>query len=284
MANADYILRAGGYGFCPMGFLASGILELDTAAVMSGYTSPIPNGIRIGMAAMIGNEIVAVTARTGNDLTIGRGCCDTVPAIHVSGAPIWFFDDSIGRDEVEYAGTETIGVKVLPKTTTSASVPITSSPANELTFNLRFTRPYPPGLVQINGDPWFTVNQSNSGAGLILSWAHRDRITQQDQLIDHTVASIGPEVGVTYTIKVYKADNTLVRTTTGLTADNWPYPWATALADFGASTGLQAGYMTLVAVRDGLDSFQGYTINFELDADQWGLGFRLGLRLGGSPP
>lgn len=284
MANSDYVVRTGGYGFCPVGYLTASIARLTTAVTMTGYTSPVPTGIRIGMAAMIDDEIVKVVSQSGNNLVLARGCCDTVPALHSSGAAIWFFDDSVGTDFVEYAGTETIGVKVLPRISSGAQVPVANSPPVGLTFNLRFARPYPPGLVEVDGTPWYTVrNLSQANPTLDISWAHRDRITQQDQLIDHLEASIGPEVGTTYELRIYKADNTLVRTVTGEVGTSWAYVYATALTDFTAVAGDHNGYIMLRSMRDGLASFQQYRIDFILRTP-YGIGYRLGTSLGGIEP
>lgn len=213
-------------------------------------------------------EIVVVTAQSGNDLTLGRGCCDTVPAAHSAGDAIWFFDDSLGSDKFEYAGTETIGVKVVPRVT-AGSLPIEHAPAAELEFNLRFARPYPPGMVKVNGSPWFTTPLvlDSVTPTLGLTWAHRDRVTQQDQLIDHLEASIGPETGTTYEIRVYRSTGALVRTVTGLTGTSWDYTLAEAAADFSAAGDEYPGYITLNSARDGLLSFQEYRIDFTLDSD-----------------
>lgn len=227
----------------------------------------VPTGPFQSSSTAFSQEIVQVTARTGNNLTLARGCCDTVPAAHSTGDAIWFFDDSIGSDKLEYAGTETIGVKVLPRTTTTV-LPIEHAPPIEVEFNLRFARPYPPGLVEVNGDPWFTtpITLSSAAPTLAITWAHRDRITQQDQLVDHLEASIGPEAGTTYEIRVYRADSTLLRTVTGLTGTSWNYPVAEAVADFSAAGSAYPGYITLRSMRDGLASFQDYRIDFTLDS------------------
>lgn len=227
----------------------------------------IPTGPFQATSTEFNQEIVVVTARTGNDLTLGRGCCDTVPAAHSTGDAIWFFDDSIGSDKREYAGTETIGVKVLPRVTAGA-LPIEHAPPAEVEFNLRFARPYPPGLVEVNGDPWFTtpITLSLSNQTLTITWAHRDRITQQDQLIDHLEASIGPEVGTTYELRVYRADGTLLRTVVGETDTSWSYTLADAIVDFSAAGAEYPGYITLNSRRDGLASYQQYKIDFTLQS------------------
>lgn len=281
MSNSDYSTRSGGFAFCPVGFLNGNLTPLGTLITMTGYSGGSA-GIRVGMAAMIGSEIVIVTGRTGDNVSIGRGCCDTIPAAHLAGDPIWFFDDSLGWDGIEYVGTETVGVKVIPRTT-SGYMPLAYAPAEQITFNLRFARPYPPGLLQANGDPWFSGPMITSAQDLVLTWAQRNRITQQDALIDHIQPTITPEAGTTYKIQIFRADNTLISSLTGLTGTTWTYPWATAVSDFSA-TGLIDGYLTMCSVRDGLESFQRYRLDFQIDSNPYGLGYRLGEFLGGYPP
>lgn len=252
---------------------------------MTGYTSPIENGIRIGMAAMIDNEIVEVVARSGDNLTLGRGCCDTVPATHAAGAVIWFFDDSIAYDPVEYIGTEVVGVKVLPRTTSGSPVPVEYSPGQTVAFGLRFTRPYPPGLVTVNGNPWTSPAEVTELGNMAVAWKHRDRVSQQDQLVDHMQDNIGPEPGTTYEIKVYSSTDVLLRTET-IAGNSWTYDHDDAKIDFNAEYGNQEGYFTLAAKRDGLLSFQHYTVQFTviLPPQPYGLGYRLGESLGGIAP
>jgi hypothetical protein len=272
MANSDYTIRSQPHGFCPVATLAASLTPLATGVAIANYVSPIPDGIRLGMAALIDNEIVVVTGIAGSNLTIGRGCCDTVPAAHSSGARIWFFDDSISNDGVEYGATETISVKLLPRTTSQGHIPVAYAPPNGKTFNRRFIRPYPPGLVTVNGAP-FPGNHvlNDSTPTLAIAWAHRNRVTQQDVLVDHAQASITPEVGTTYTARVYNASDVLVRTQAGLAGGPWNYTLAQAKSDLSIASGSPPtpGYITLVAVRDGYESFQGYRIDFTAVEFSW---------------
>ncbi len=84
-------------------------------------------------------------------------------------------------------------------------------------------------------------------------------------------------------MRVYKADNTLLRTVTGETGAAWGYDLADALTDFAATSGDYPGYIMLRSMRDGLASFQQYRIDFILRTP-YGLGYRLGASLGGIEP
>jgi hypothetical protein len=75
-----------------------------------------------------------------------------------------------------------------------------------LTLDRRAIRPLPPGRVQGNGSYAPDVDALITG-DLVLSWAHRDRLTQTSPVIvDHTGASIGPEPGVSYSVEVRWVD------------------------------------------------------------------------------
>lgn len=289
MANSEYTVRSASFGFCPTGALTADIDALTTSVVMTDFKASFADPIRVGMAALIDDEIVSVDAFTGNNLTLGRGCCDTVAAPHSADTLIWFFDDSLGRDAVEYAGSEVISVKALPKTFSSGALPVEHSPPKQVSFNFRFARPYPPGYVRVNGAPFDANLMMETGqVKLILTWVNRNRITQQDQLIPYGHGNITPEPGTTYIARVYRDDNVLVRTSLPILGTTWSYDWGSAAWDSGYTTGDRTGYIKLWAVRDGLESFQAYRIDFQYDAlnapDPYGLGFRLGESAGGVTP
>ena len=199
----------------------------------------------VGSAALWGPEIVRVDTLdvvTGA-LTLGRGCADTVPVPHAAGERIWFYGDSAASDETEYTDGETIDVKLLTNTA-SRQLDLALATAIPVTFDARLMRPYPPGKLRING----TSYPDYIEGAYSLSWAHRDRLAQADQLIDTEMASIGPETGTTYTLRLYGETGTLLRTETGLTGTS--YAWTAEQADSGLTVpGSEGGadYDTVVA-------------------------------------
>jgi len=224
MATSDYTVTATSIPFCPNAALSSAIAPLTTVIPITGYRSAGIEEVVAGEAAMINDEIVRIESFSPVSITVARGCADTIPQAHAAGSTIWFFDDSFGNDAREYAGSETIAVKLLPKTA-SAQVPIANSTPANVTFNFRFARPYAPGKVEVDGEPFTAVSiVGPANPALNLTWAHRDRVSQFDQLIDHSMSSVGPEAGTTYVVKVYKADNTLVRTVSAITGTSWGLP------------------------------------------------------------
>lgn len=267
MSNSQYVVRNQSFGFCPHAVLAAPLSPLAASASITGYSSSTQNGIKVGGAALIGDELVVVTAFNGSSLTIGRGCCDTVPAAHEAGVSVWFLDESISTDGTEYAATAVVSVKLLPRTLTGGYVPTAAAIPKQVNFNFRFARPYPPGRVLVNGLPFTTeCVLDDANPNLHLSWAHRNRVTQQDQLVAHSEGDITPEVGTTYRIDVLDADGeTVLRSITGIESGPWTYAWNSAAADVGYSPGVRTGFIRLSSERGGFQSRSNYTIPFEFE-------------------
>ena len=300
MANIDYAGRGSGYFSQVLNVRAeSGPIDYFTEKLLldQPFMTPIPPEYEefvqghalefkelmasqrgeeppeVGAAAFLGDEIVKVTEVGPDYLMVARGCADTVPAHHGGSSQLWFFESVIGSDYVEYAGGETVAVKVLPKTA-ETGLPIEKSPPTDLTFDWRFTRPYPPGQMQQNGEPWFMPHvMSADEPALTLSWVHRNRVTQADQLVDHHEASVDPEPGTTYWVEVY-AENDPVprRTEVGLTGTTWTYQWSQAIVDLDIVTTPDLedpidAPATIVfgSMRDGHRSWQTYSVPFSVN-------------------
>jgi hypothetical protein len=267
MPNIDYNIRTTTSPLCPTATLSRAVLPLDEVFLISVVSSPSGAPVRIGSAALIDDEIVAVTAISGSTYTMARGCCDTVPAPHAVGATIWFFDDAIASDGVEYGSTETISVKPLPKTATNLRVPIEQSPPATITFASRFARPYPPGNVQVQSQPWFVgATLSNLQTSITLSWNHRDRVTQQDLLVPHQASDIGPEPGTTYEVSIHLDNGTQVAEFVGITGKTFSYTHTAAITDFNAATQPRTGTMRLRSRRGGFASWQQYVVPLTIRA------------------
>lgn len=252
---------------CPIGYLAAAIGPTDTAIEIVGFQSVegADVDLTIGMAVMINDEIMRLNSLTLPTLSVSRGCADTLPAkLHPANSVVWFFDTDAGTDGREYTAASTIGVKLLPYTGGGGDVPIEHAPPHALTFNWRFTRPYPPADIRCNGVPWDGQPQGFDEASntLNLSWVHRNRILQADQLIGHTEASVTPEAGTTYGITVHKQSGEVVRSVTVNSGTTWNYTLSQALSDaMGAS-----GYIELGSQRDGFTSLQKRVIELVIGA------------------
>ena len=218
--------EVGSGDFSPSGLLAFDITRTSTSIVLTGARDL--GLVKVGSEVRINGEHCRVDAinPTAGTATIARGCVDSVPMAHTAGDRVWFSDTYVGSDSTEYLDGETIDVKLLTRTREGTLDPSLATTAS-VTFNQRQFRPYPPGKLRINGEAY---PESISGP-LVVSWAHRDRLLQADQLVDTEGGSIGPESGVTYTLRLYDQTGTLRRTVTGLTGTS--YTWESEGADSG---------------------------------------------------
>ena len=243
--------------FCPTAKLTQSIGYLTTSVLVDSWVDR--DIIKLGSYAIIDNEIVVVDAVSAGSITIRRGCLDTVPVTHAVNSRIYFADDYVGTDGFEYASGDTARFKLLP-VTGKGTYALAS--ATELTSTLvaRQAKPYAPGNFKINGSAY----PSTASGLLTISWSHRDRLMQTVKpIIDTTSGNIGPEAGVTYTLKLYGDGGTLRKTVTDLTTET--YTWSTESADSGLAAGVYNSTVRVVlqAVRNGITSFQShdFTVN-----------------------
>lgn len=251
--------------FIPLCELSQPVDYLDTEMPVEGTI--YAEDMVPGQALMIGDEIVVIQAiefpgldedETPSDgdaaiLTVQRGAADTIPHQHSAGDVIWFYQDDIGTDEHEYIEGETVQAKILPWTLLGGTFPEGSAPTDVLTFNARYTRPYPPGRVLLDGEPWYVSTDVEVEAPMVLEWAHRDRPGQADRLVGHEEGDIGPEPGTRYHITVRNESGDVIKELADITGTRWEYTVEEALDDFGVEMTNEeirrTAYMNLETIR-----------------------------------
>lgn len=242
--------------WCPTATVTEAAGYLDTAFTLSAASGL--DDVAIGSAALWDDEIVRVDAidATAGTVTLARGCADTVPAAHAAGSRLWFWQGAAALSATEYTDGESLTVKLLTNTG-SEQLPLASATALPFTFAGRQSRPYPPAHVQVNGEDY-----PDEAAGSVeLTWSHRDRVTQADQLIDTTAGNIGPETGTTYTVEYYtEAGTTPLDSETGITG-------TTSTAWAPPSDGKYR--LELYSVRAGLESWQRWQHVVMIGAELW---------------
>lgn len=234
--------------FAPGGLLAAPI-PVGAVPVAITLTSPKDlDLVAVGSEALIDDELFRVDAidAIAGTAMLARGCVDTVPAEHALGARVWFTDHFTAADRTEYTTGETVEAKLLTSAGNGKLDPALAATASIL-LNKRQIRPYPPGNLKINGVAYPTIVPS----GLVLTWSHRDRGLQADQLIDTAAGNIGPETGVTYTVRTY-LNGVLNSTTTGITGTTHT----------PTSPGSGTVRIEVDAVRAGYTSWQPLTATF----------------------
>lgn len=247
----------GAGAFNPTGVLAAGIDHVQTTLSLSGaYDLSRVVLSADGGYAFIGNECMSVVScnpSTGA-VVVGRGILDTVPAPHASGARVFFRTAGTVYDKIERVSGETVYYKPLPTTGLGTLHPIDAD-AEVVVFANRASRPYPPGKFQVNNSYY---PASIPGPNVTATWAHRDRVAQTVSFVDHTVANIGPEPGVSYRMRVFSGAT--LKRTYDIAGDvtTWTYPSNDDLADGSLLT------MTLAlsSVRDGVESMFAATHSF----------------------
>lgn len=265
MANEDYKKQGNG------AFASSVALDVplglfDTSITYTRARLSRGDAIQPGMAAMVGDEIMRIDAVADNTLTVRRGCADTVPAVQPAESVVWIFDAStVGTDKVERSAGEVAAVKVSPFTIGGGGMlPQKVAPQN-VSFDWRAFRPYPPAHVMVN-DQRFDVTASvdDDTDAMHVTWFHRDRVLQADQLVGHDDASIGPEAGVTYTFRVAdpRTDD-VMRIERGILGGEFYYRRAQILHDLGDPNEVLTLTCSLNSEREGFDSFQEYTMTVD---------------------
>ena len=235
--------------WCPTALLVSALPASAGPNVVTVTAALDLDQVAIGQAALLDDEIVRVDAinLTTSEVTLARGCADTVPAPHAAGARIWFYDGFEGADEAEYTSGVTIQAKLLTNTS-EGQLAEGLAASDSLALVGRQGRPYPPGRLRING----TAYPASTTGTITVEWQHRDRQLQADQLIDTTASNIGPEAGTTYTVRWYSPPDVLLLTQNSLSGTS------------SAFTPPQSGdvRVTVAALRDGLSSLQSISHTF----------------------
>lgn len=234
--------------FTPTATLASPIGKTDTVLTLSALSRWAQ--VQTGTVAFIGPhpdaEAVRIDAIAGASVTVARGVLDTVPKAWASGTRLWAYDDYAAGDPTEYAAGELVQAKALTVTSTG-ELAETLATTDSVTFNSRVARPYPPARLRVNGAAWPAI----SFARLALTWNHRDRLLQSDTIVGTDDASVGPEAGTTYRVRIYQEPSTLLHDQAGIATNS--YTWDAVLA-------VTANVRVEVAtVRDGLESWQRNT-------------------------
>lgn len=267
MANSDYSVVGTGQ-FCSVAKLMTSLSPATTMIGISDLRTSVPGDAVVGSLILIGDEIMQIVSMASSAWTVKRGCLDTIPLNHAANQTIYVIDRQVGSNFVEYLGTQTISVKLLAKAV-GGVVPMEYAPPREVVFNQRFARPYPPGFMQANSQPWYIEASVDGDADLTLSWVGRNKVLQADQVLGQQDGGVAVDPALSYTVRVYTEGDSLVRTVSNITTSPWVYTFEQMVADFNLwtlqSTGIYRGYLTLHSTQDGLDSMHGYRVQFALD-------------------
>lgn len=266
--------NGGGGGYNPVGQLVSTIDYMTSTITISNTT--MSDEIEAPCAVYIGDnftgEILMVKDVSGIGgstltLTVERGIYDTIPSRHDKGTDVWFYEDDIGADWVERIGGEFIEGKCCPYTLSAPPLDPNLVDNQEIEFDWRYSRPYAPGRVYMNGAMrWYNRAEiSKVQPVLEITWTHRDRVAQEDRMISHDHDSIGPEAGSRYVVKIFDQDKNVIREEKGIDGTSWSYLWAQAIKDLNIDVQNSGDEypikIYLWTTRDDLGSWQYYEMN-----------------------
>lgn len=199
-------------------------------------------------AVMIDDEIIRIDSvdfKAGT-MTVGRGCADTIPQAHKANTIVWCYLLAAGTDETRYTVNEALKAKLLTRTQIET---LSEDAASVLTLTTqqRQARPYPPANVKVDGA---FVDKIANGSAFTLTWVHRDRDIQADQLIAHTEDSTTLGQGVSYKIDLIDGNNIVRSITTDSTTFVYP--------DNGAIASEKFNKVELYSHKNGLSSLYRY--------------------------
>ena len=239
--------------FCPNATTTATYGKNDTVIAFDLVSAEDVTAVGTDTYAYWEDEIIAIKNinNTLGQLTIARGVLDTVPKEHSVGTIIWFAEEFVTPTTTEHVDGELINFKLLTRTPQGV-LDLSVATERSFTFGQRMFRPYPPGNFLINSAPYPEYIDGNDPIDIF--WAHRDRLLQTAYLVEQNESDIGPEPGVTYTLRLYDENDTIIINLTGLTTT--AYNWTTEVADSGLGRLNGSVRAVLTSVRGGLESYQ----------------------------
>lgn len=212
-----------------------------------------------GDMILVGLEVCRVKTRSSSTFYVDRGCADTIPMRHPAGTPVWLVEaGKYAPAPAEYTQGADLGGKII-MTAPDASMTIEQSPPNRVPLQYRHTRPYPPGLFLIDGQPWYEpLKLDDVKTDITLTWVGRNRISQGSNLVAHDAGHVDPEVGTTYSIEILNEQKEVVYGIDGIEANTYTIT-RDELARWLQTDGTMVrGYLSLSSVRDNYPSWMHY--------------------------
>jgi hypothetical protein len=230
---------------------------------VGGLTPDVGGFAIIGSGDETENEIALVTAA---GYSLSRGILDTVPKAWAAGTPVWFFDaDTLLEDPTTRSAAEVVDYKLRTRTS-EGLLSLAAAPLLAATLTERPWLPSRPAKVMIGGVMFndLATPVDMIGESVIpVTWANRNRLSEDTTVLSWTDATVTPETGQTTTLTVYKTDlATVLGSHTGLTGTSFDIP----VASFGTEA---VGHVVATASRTDADgtfeSLQGIGIYVQVD-------------------
>lgn len=250
--------------------------EVETAITSSGLSGltqgegPVEGGMAlIGSGDDSDNELVLITEVVSGIYTLQRGILDTIPRAWPAGTAIWFFSSNTKlHDPRIRSASETALYKVLPRTSTGL-LPEGDAPLLSLTVGERPHLPSRPANVKVNGTAFSGVNLVGSSPPIEefdVTWANRNRVTEDSQPLAWDDAGVTPEAGQTTKIEILDSlTRAILVTFSGLTGESYTVPISAFSG--GSPDAVTAIVRVTAEIGDSptFESLQGFEIPIQVD-------------------
>lgn len=260
--SGDGYVAAGTGNFQTYTTLEAGITREETTITVAPiYGIDEDSILLIGGTEFVRINSIDISGVSTWEIEIGRGCIDTAPIPHASGASVFRAYDT-STNGLSYLDGEVIEAVAMTQTT-SSTLPATEATPITIEFASRAIRPYPPGRFKVEGSypDWYFGSSLFVGSAAILTWVGRNRLLQTDETFieDHDAAAITPEAGTTYRVTIESFDEDMI--SLGLSLDvnvGAAVTYTTSFTDFAA--GAIFARASVYSVRDGYQSWTAPSI------------------------
>jgi len=229
---------------------ARGVSSVIMLPGPSWYHENMREGSFIVFTAPGIEEVGVVTSVSDSEITVRRGCLDTVPQTLPTGTGCWV----VGRtqrvlDETEVLVGDDLDYKLLPVTSLGR---LPESQASTVTFSVsdRMHRPLRPANVQLDGVPGFSFTVDLKSSSSTVSWSNRNRVTETAVILNWDDPTTPGEVGQTTSVELWK-DGMVVFSALGVSGESVIFD----PSSLGVSDG-DTLELRVWSVRDGVPSWQ----------------------------
>lgn len=253
-------------------------IDAEVTTIIETFSSRTQGeGPTVGGFLVIGNsddpetlvELAVIETIDGDGFHVRRGILDTIPRAWAAGTEVWFVADTF-VDSDQRAAFEDVDYYILPRTSRGV-LALADAPLEEVTLTERPHLPTRPANVTVMGEQFVAEVDAEGETDITVTWALRNRLTENTQVMAWDETGVTPESGQTTLIEVRSLADVLLESHSGITGETFDVP----VTSFH---GQAQGKIVVKAERDGLVSLQGYEQIVRVDA---GYGISYGYNYGG---
>lgn len=227
---------AGAMPFTPLfsTVAAMGAAWTDVSLVLSGPSAELSSitadEVRQGLGLMLvvsalGREWISYqNAVAGNSTTVtlglvNRGLFNTKPLAHPAGARVWAVSEGFGVTDWQYAKSESVSLRMLPRTQTGV-LDVDDAVVHSYSVVGANVAPWTPGRVRVN-----SLEGGQISGVATVTWRKRDGAVPAVVFNGDDESELSES---SYQV-VVKSGSTVVKTVSGITGESWAFADETAL-------------------------------------------------------